>query len=104
MLNTPGVARVFIVSCAMVLLGALGCITYLASTGHGTEAIGGLLLGILGLVMGKMQSINTAVGGVHAQLNSAKDASDKLAESYRTAMQQGGVAIPPDQSLTRTEA
>jgi hypothetical protein len=42
-----------------------------------------------------------AVGVVHRQLNSAKEASDRYAQDLRESLQTAGVKIPDDQSLRK---
>lgn len=54
MLQHPVVAGIAIVMATLVTLSGVGAITLLAFNGKGTEAVGGLLLGILGLVLGRI--------------------------------------------------
>ena len=64
----PVVLGVAIVCATFVLLGALGGIVYLAYAGKGTEAVGALLLGVLGLVLGQLQKIKHQTNGTTSRL------------------------------------
>ena len=66
MLRHPIVAGLAVFMAGLVVLGAIGSITFLAFNGKGTEAIGGLVLGILGLVLGR---INGRLHKIDAQTN-----------------------------------
>jgi len=68
MFRTPGVLVAAIIASMFVLLGALTAITILALNDHGTEAIGGLLLGILGLVVGQLRGIQRQTNGTQTRL------------------------------------
>jgi hypothetical protein len=62
-------------------------------------AVGGALTALKLLREVKVGNAKTDV--VHAQLNSQKKASDQYQEDLRGALQEAGVTIPVDASLTK---
>jgi len=63
MLRNPWVACVAMVCATLIILGAVGGIVFLAYNGRGTEAIGALVLGVLGLVLGRIRAVQQQTNG-----------------------------------------
>jgi len=68
MLAHPAVAFAAVIGATLVVLGALAGIVFLAYNGKGTEAIGALLLGVLGLVLGRLRKIDHQTNGTTSRL------------------------------------
>lgn len=64
----PVTQALMVVVAGLVVLGALGAVTYLAATGKGTEAIGALLLGLVGLVLGRLRTVERNTNGTTSKL------------------------------------
>lgn len=68
MLRHPGVMIAAIAGATLVLLSAIAGIVILAYAGKGTEAVGALLLGVLGLVLAQLQKIKHQTNGTTTRL------------------------------------
>lgn len=63
MIRHPGVAIVALLCATVTVCAALSGIVFLAYTGNGTEAVGGLVLGLVGLVLGKLGAVQRQTNG-----------------------------------------
>jgi hypothetical protein len=61
MLTRTSVAITVVICTTAFGLGALGGVVWLAATDHGTEAVGALAVALLGVVWGKLQSVQNTV-------------------------------------------
>lgn len=92
MLNNPWVAALTVFMAGLVVLAALGAITYLAHEGRGTEAIGALILGVLGLVIGRLRKIESQTNGTTSRLLDAA-----LPTTVDTSTVDGAGTVAPQQ-------
>ncbi len=68
MLDRPSVMITALLVGGAVMLGALGAIVYLAQLGRSTDAIGVLVLGVLGVVWGKLRKVEAQTNGTTTKL------------------------------------
>ena len=68
MFERPAVMITAIIGGTLVMLCALGAIVFLAAHGKATDAIGILVLGVLGVLWGKIRKIETQTDGTQTKL------------------------------------